>query len=1235
MRRVFLVVASLAVRGQSLITLDIGSGAAQWNGSGRNLSSYRIEFRLENVQPSTTVLSNGGGVGNLNCRTDPDGFLTCAQGGDGTPDGIPGPQLPTGQDVRARFQRDGSGLTYTFEAWSGDCSHYYQRKFRITNGGSLPLSGTWTVGPAVNVGFLRGYSELDTAGDCPVDAPSAAADLFDFLFEGNSTKDRSGNHYTLSIPGLKSGASCGVAPCFAVSASYPPSASISGWTTTKPVFIAGTPFQLSGANSFSSSYPGTGAPASYQWSQIDGPAQATISGDAVATITAPEPGQYMFQLTVGDTTANTGSVSQIVGVVLTGSANTVIQTNPEFTLALGEVAPLGSSGWPWYDATVSADVDLLSPLMRAPPTVRPDSGTLFAPVGPGAPNLINGQGQIQAQQYGGVWWQGNRTNFTQADVGGRIALIWDADGNKTNQGRRVLYISQVIDTTHIVSSDYYLPEPAAAFSNAQGLSWGRLGADYGPYNSSDQSSFILNFYEAGLGVGRLYAATGLSTYRDQFHAFCDNWWRWALNSGYASPIPRNSGLHFMIACAEDRSYRAPPNLWQGIARVTQSMAGYVPTVAGGKPAYNPTSQVVKGAPDVREMSYILRPTALLARTYGRRGGNPSPWCGYLANQLRNYWIADAAAPANAPSPNYAYWEENLFANNVSYVAASIPAGDPNGHFGTSPWRSAGLPALALIYSYYAVSEAEPCADSTLANALFNPADGTGLIPSVANYIWDYGRAPDGGVFYAEGYATDTGNMLGWTVYNAFPSNGSISVTSGSAAVVGSGSYFMAQFGPCDGSTQIAIESANYPVAGCPDNTHLTLGSPYTGATRNVYTYGNPATIAVTQGSTQVVGTGTKFTVLFAPCDGSTFIGIVGNQNQYTDRRVYQVISCADDQHLTINLGYAGPTESGLNVFSRARAAHQDCGPLSLSRHCEPDQYDGRNLSADTGASAAWLYTQTGSASWKARAQYYANKTFGGAASGSGGLGPPSGSCSYSRPGTISVSAGSMMVTGSGTQFRQQFACDGTDRLTIGDATGGFAWARFPGLEPTFYTVNVQSCPSDTSLALASPYPGSGGSDISMFYNPADPQWQCADGGTGNLGEILPACQSTGPPCGIGALVPKYGKPLGMAAGAGDAPVMFADLAAPVAVVDVPLEMGSAAKARVTVAAAKGVIAEAVCSSSPCRVRIRGVQQEATVKIEYLSVAGAVLSQRESALREMVQTPESQRGKIKSCCAVNQ
>ena len=63
MRRVFLVVASLAVRGQSLITLDIGSGAAQWNGSGRNLSSYRIEFRLENVQPSTTVLSNGGGVG--------------------------------------------------------------------------------------------------------------------------------------------------------------------------------------------------------------------------------------------------------------------------------------------------------------------------------------------------------------------------------------------------------------------------------------------------------------------------------------------------------------------------------------------------------------------------------------------------------------------------------------------------------------------------------------------------------------------------------------------------------------------------------------------------------------------------------------------------------------------------------------------------------------------------------------------------------------------------------------------------------------------------------------------------------------------------------------------------------------------------------------------------------------------------------------------------------------------
>src|SRR6202008_2078014 len=103
----------------------------------------------------------------------------------------------------------------------------------------------------------------------------------------------------------------------------------------------------------------------------------------------------------------------------------------------------------------------------------------------------------------------------------------------------------------------------------------------------------------------------------------------------------------------------------------------------------------------------------------------------------------------------------------------------------------------------------------------------------------------------------------------------VSGTRGSPAVVGNASLFTAQFGPCDGSTRIKIRGALYWVASCADDTHMQLSTPYDGsATGAIGDYSNPATIAVTHGGSQVVGDGTKFTVLFAPCDGTTYIGIV-------------------------------------------------------------------------------------------------------------------------------------------------------------------------------------------------------------------------------------------------------------------------------------------------------------------------------------------------------------------------
>jgi len=1202
------VLTTSALCGQAtLLSLsNPGSGASA--SITTTFSTIRTEFRIENLSSKPTVryVWGAGAFPVYNCQLVANSLiLRCHFGGEGAPAGGTDVDLRGKTDVRVRWQRDPANQTYKIEVWNGDCTGYFSVIRPITNPlAPLPFRGELIVGDLMQVGFLRLYSTLNLQADCPIDAPAVTADLADFRFEtinsSETLKDVSGHGYTLSARGAS----------FVKSDTYPPQAVVS-MSAPKPAFRAAQPLSLDGSTS--STFTGNGRPEQYLWQQIAGPVESKLASatDRSVIITPPIAGQYTYRLTVTDAAGRSSFTDQSVGVVGTDSNYVAVAADPSLAWALGPVTLHGTSPWPWYEITEAADVDLLSSVMMTPPTETPGIGTLSAST---EVNKIDNQGLLTSEGAGngGIVWTGSDTNFDQSYVGRRISIHWDPDGDGSYRGRRVTYITKVIDATTIVSNDYELAEPRSAVSG-QGLSWGLLGSDFGPYNSTDPGGFIAMFYEAGLAVGRLYAKTGLEQYKDQFHAFCNNWWRYGLGSGFAYAIPRNSGVHTVLACAADPTYNAPTSLWDGIARVVQRMAGYVPTSHGPEPAYNPTGAVVAGTVDTRELSYVLRPTAILARLYGKRGGKTGTWCKYLENQVTNMWLSNAVVPGGAPSANYAYWEENLFLIDYAYVAASHPAGDPNGHFGTSPWRSAGLPALALTYAYEALNDPDACNNPELAKQLFNPEDGSGLIANAANYIWDYGRSADGGLLYAEGYETDAGNMPGWTVYNSLPANGTINLTKGSAAVVGTGSWFTAQFGPCDGSTQIKIRGATYSVASCADDTHMALTTPYDGPTAaGVRDYTNPATIAVTHGSAQVVGNGTKFTVLFAPCNGKTYIGIVGNKNQGVDRRVYQVMDCADDTHLTLNLPYAGPTESGVNIFSRARRAQENCGPLSISSYCEPDRYNGRNLSADVAASAAWLYLKTSNPLWRSRATYYANKTFGGAAGGSGAVGPPTGSCVYSRPGTISVTKGSAAVVGSGTQFTSQFSpCDGTTQITIGDATG--TWANPPGLQPNFHTYKVMSCTDDTHLNLSAPYEGATRKDLTLFYNPGDPQWQCADGGTGNLGEILPSCRTSAPPCGAGALVPKYGKPLGMASGAGDMPLMLANLLGgpQLTIQMIPIEfdlttVDSATEVRVTVTRPDGLVTMTTCTTSPCQIRSNTSLGRAIVKIDYLSADGSVL-----------------------------
>jgi hypothetical protein len=1259
--------AGLACAQSTLLDLTTGSGGASWVGSGSPVPTFRVEFRMPMPVAGVTIIANSGVLGVLDCLTNTDSIesLTCNLG-DGTGSGNAETPVTSGADLRVRFQRDFVGLTYTLETWAGNCTnHTYTQKPIVSQSSGLAQASTFTLAGSQVFSFLRGYPALDTGGDCPTDNPAIAATLFDFPFEiltGGSPADTSPNGYT---PTIASGSS------YTSSAPYTPSAAVTGTgisTVTGTLLDVGSQnqaFTLSAANSVCFTYPGTGLCASYAWSQTSGTGCSFGASTSVSSpVTCTAAGQSVLGLSISDGT-NTATASQTIGVVaVTASGGTTL--TGDFAVTSGNVLRYGLSPWPWYDATLAADLNMMSPAVQATPTGVAGAGTVGIPstgintlgyCAAGPLNLC-----ITENTYPGVAIQGVGTNFTSADIGTYIEITWDPDGNGSNLGHYVTYISQVPSSLIAVTGSYGILEPVAPL--ASGLTWHRLavgtgtqgtctatvaggqltgitcpssanyrwwapgppsvtlsggggsgcpaisavvspypsttgaivgfinansgatvlpcGSGYtsapsvalvaysdwmGLYDAANQSAYTLDYYEAGLAMGRFAASTGLTAYQTQFHSFCTNWWRWALDSGYAPPIPRYSGLNFMLACATDPSWSSgstpaqPPNMVSGVGRLITAMAPnlYTSTTTNESGSV-PTADAAPALNDPREASYVLRPSSLLcAIGNDYLGGLGTTWCGNVQAQLTHLWEATAQPPAGYSSSTYNFYAENTFFQNPTLPLAASPA--LTGPFGTAPWRSDSLPSIALTYAYDAlVSQGY----STAAAPLLNLTTGAGLIPSLASYIRDFGRSADGGIFANTQYASWSNAEPGWDasyggnffVYNSLYVNGYVSVSG--TAVTATSASFSRQFYPgavgnfCQpGGTGCA----NATIATVPTQNSMTLTGAFSGsAISGSNSFSNTAVATFTNGSSAVVGSTlvgsvgpTGFTTMFAPCNGTTFISIDNTAVSPNDRYIGQVMSCADDQHLTMNAAYPGTTGT-FGSFAVSGAGQTNCAPMSITTLCQADDYGGRNLSADIGAVPAWLYAKTGAAPWKALLDYYYNKMFGGAAGGSGSLGTPAGTLTY-LPGTVTVVAGSPTVAGIGTSFLSQFACNGTDSITVADGLSGGTWATYGAgafNTPVFYTTRVASCASNGTLTLASPWPSaaSGSTATNMFYNSIDPAWQGADGGTGNLGEILPGCGTGLLPCsGAVPFNQHYGKPVGMAAGAGNVPLAMADRAA--------------------------------------------------------------------------------------------
>lgn len=142
--------------------------------------------------------------------------------------------------------------------------------------------------------------------------------------------------------------------------------------------------------------------------------------------------------------------------------------------------------------------------------------------------------------------------------------------------------------------------------------------------------------------------------------------------------------------------------------------------------------------------------------------------------------------------------------------------------------------------------------------------------------------------------------------------GSISVTNGNIAVVGTGTQFLAELAalmyiiiPDSSGTQRMFQ-----IAAIADNFNLTLTAVYTGATEsNLYPFKNVVgTITAVPTNTAILGAGTTFTTSYKVGDYISIVegGVI---------RRYAIGSIIDDSNLTLATAYDGPIGgAGLIIF---------------------------------------------------------------------------------------------------------------------------------------------------------------------------------------------------------------------------------------------------------------------------------------------------------------------------------
>lgn len=327
---------------------------------------------------------------------------------------------------------------------------------------------------------------------------------------------------------------------------------------------------------------------------------------------------------------------------------------------------------------------------------------------------------------------------------------------------------------------------------------------YSHYVGGGEPGDGTNYYEAILALARLWQATGLSVFRDDFRTYCNNHWKYAANEGYTSAKPRNAGLHLRAACAADNH----PEWWDSM----------IYAYRGLMQAYNPTSTRVTtdAGQDLREEAYVLRGASnvILATT---NADHKTELCTYVKNWITNTWDQNYFE-----EDGRGYWPENL-----EYYSLVVYGRRGNGKWGASAWRGGAMSGIAYDYARRAMLS---CGETALAATMQTK------FLAVAQWLYDIGRYSDGGMFYGIGNTSQSASAYAG---DDFRTATSITVTNGSTTVTGVGSSFQTWF-TCDGNDYFVPLVPNgerevWRVASCQSQTQITLTAAYSKSTQVVTT----------------------------------------------------------------------------------------------------------------------------------------------------------------------------------------------------------------------------------------------------------------------------------------------------------------------------------------------------------------------------------------------------------------